>query len=361
MKIERLHVFWMTGMSCDGCTIAVAGATEPGLEDLLNGWVPGLPQIILHHPVLAVESGKDFMKWVELAAEGKLDAPFVSVLEGSVPDETLAKEYDPDGYWDALGEKDGKPVPMTDWLWKMREHCAAAIAIGTCATWGGIPAAHGNATGAMSLMDFYGKDWKSQLGVPVINVPGCSPIGDNFMETVVAVLMFLNGMAPLPEFDELGRPAWLFGETVHRHCPRAGYYEEGDFAKDYGSHKCLVEIGCWGPVVQCNIVERGMIRGVGGCMQMGGICIGCTMPGFPDKFTPYFTRPVGAEFSTTASRLLVKSWVVPLRRLTMKDKNREPRWDRLGDVPSGWARHIEEPHALEKVVHKLAHWVQQGR
>ena len=58
-------------------------------------------------------------------------------------------------------------------------------------------------------------------------------------------------------FDELGRPAWLFAQTVHQHCPRAGYYEEGTFAKEFGDKECLVEVGCWGPVVNCNIVERG--------------------------------------------------------------------------------------------------------
>ena len=116
--------------------------------------------------------------------------------------------------------------------------------------------------------------------------------------------LFLNGLAPLPEFDELGRPAWLFGETVHRHCPRAGYYEEGVFAREYGDKECLVELGCWGPVVQCNIAERGIVDGHGGCMQMGGICIGCTMPGFPDKFSPITEIAPGSLISSTTSRVV---------------------------------------------------------
>ena len=64
----------------------------------------------------------------------------------------------------------------------------------------------------------------------MINVPGCAPVGDNFTETVFAILLFLQGLGPLPAFDELGRPAWLFKETVHQGCTRAGYYEEGTFA-----------------------------------------------------------------------------------------------------------------------------------
>jgi hypothetical protein len=42
-----------------------------------------------------------------------------------------------------------------------------------------------------------------------------------------------------------------------------------------------------GQVVKCNVPKRGWINGVGGCPNVGGICIGCTMPGFPDKFMPF--------------------------------------------------------------------------
>ena len=147
----------------------------------------------------------------------------------------------------------------------------------------------------MSVMDFLGKDYRSAFGLPVINIPGCAPQGDNFTETVFAILLFLQGLGPLPTFDELGRPAWLFRDTVHQGCTRAGFYEEGVFAKHYGDPECLVEIGCWGPVVNCNIVQRGAINHMGGCMKAGGVCIGCTMPGFPDKFSPFYKTPPGAD------------------------------------------------------------------
>ena len=137
------------------------------------------------------------------------------------------------------------------------------------------------------------------------------------------------------EFDELGRPAWLFEETVHRHCPRAGYYEEGDFAHEYGDQQCLVHVGCWGPVVQCNITERGAINHMGGCMDAGGPCIACTMPGFPDKFSPFYKTPPGSIISTTMSRG-VGGVIRRLRRLSNRHGNREVRWDVLDHVPSGW-------------------------
>src|SRR5713101_513537 len=351
--LKTIHVYWLAGMSCDGCTISVAGATNPGIEGLLAGAVPAMPKVILHHPVLSVEAGADFVKSFADAWEGKLGAPYVVVYEGSVADERIAERTG--GYFCAMGieaVKDGKgsrPVPTATWLGRLSPGAAATIAIGTCATWGGVPAAEGNPTGAMSVMDFLGKDYRSALGVPVVNIPGCSPIGDNFTETVAAVLLFLNGYGPLPEFDELGRPAWLFGETVHRRCVRAGYYEEGVFAHEYGDKECLVEIGCWGPVVQCNITSRGAINHLGGCMNTGGICIGCTMPGFPDRFSPFYKRPPGSLVSTSASRT-VGSFVRPLRRLTMQFQNREQLWDKRQRVPSGWGN-VPEPGLLKRSLH----------
>jgi len=351
--LRIVHAFWLAGMSCDGCTIAVAGATSPAVEDLLAGTVPGLPKVVLHHPVLSMEAGEEFVHNFELADEGKLAAPFVIIYEGSVANEELAKETG--GYWAALGVRkvgdEVQPIPTAEWLRRLAPKAAAVIAIGTCATWGGVPAAYGNPTGAMSVMDFLGEGYRSALGLPVINIPGCSPIGDNFTETVAAILLFLQGLGPLPEFDELGRPAWLFSETVHQQCVRAGFYEEGTFAEEYGDKECLVEIGCWGPVVQCNITSRGAINHMGGCMNTGGICIGCTMPGFPDRFSPFYQRPPGSMLSTYSSRT-VGSFVRPLRRLTMQFQNRAPAWDRAGRVPSGWG-HVDEPGAIAKLVHSL--------
>jgi len=358
--VKVVHAFWMAGMSCDGCSISATGATNPKVEDLLAGTIPGLPKVVLHHPVLAVEVGEEFTHPFELAAQGELDAPYVCIYEGSIADERIAAETD--GYFSAMGshaiggDAEGsfdaaKPFSTADRLAQMAPGAAAVIAIGTCATWGGIPSAAGNPTGAMSIMDFLGKDYRSALGLPVINIPGCAPIGDNFTETVAAILMFLQGIGPLPEFDELGRPAWLFAETVHRGCTRAGYYEEGVFAENFGDKECLVEVGCWGPVVNCNIVSRGAQSHMGGCMAAGGPCIGCTMPGFPDKFAPFYEAPPGSAVSSNASRTLGFG-IRRLRALSNHDRNREVRWDELygGEVPSGWGD-VEKPGLLDKTVH----------
>jgi hydrogenase small subunit len=133
-------------------------------------------------------------------------------------------------------------------------------------------------------------------------------------------------MIPL---DDALRPTWLFGKTVHEGCDRAGYYEQGDFATEYGSPKCIVKLGCWGPVVQCNVPKRGWMAGIGGCPNVGGICIGCTMPGFPDKFMPFMDEPPGGKLSSTAVGIYGTA-IRNLRKFTKTTLNKEPSWRHKG-------------------------------
>ncbi|HXG54870.1 MAG TPA: hypothetical protein VNJ03_05775, partial [Vicinamibacterales bacterium] len=131
------------------------------------------------------------------------------------------------------------------------------------------------------------------------------------------------------------------------------------FAHEYGDPECLVEIGCWGPVVNCNIVERGALNHMGGCMKAGGVCIGCTMPGFPDKFAPFYKTPPGAIVSTGLSRG-VGAVVRRLRRMSMREANREPRWDVLNDVPTGWG-HPRSRTMMDRTIHFFyERWQQMG-
>jgi hydrogenase small subunit len=245
------------------------------------------------------------------------------VMEGSIPNEKIKKE----GYWAALGTdvETGQPIPTTDWIDRLAPKATAVVAIGTCATYGGIHAMQGNPTGCMGLADYLGWDWRSKAGLPVVNVPGCPVQPDNFMETVLYLLYQLAGLAPMIPLDDELRPKWLFGATVHEGCDRAGYYEQGDFASNYGSPKCIVKLGCWGPVVNCNVPKRGWMAGIGGCPNVGGICIGCTMPGFPDKFMPFMDEPPGAKMSTTAASVYGRA-LVSLRSFTNTSLNKEPRW-----------------------------------
>jgi len=320
---EAVHVVWLTaGLGCDGDTIAMTGATLPSIEELVGGSVPGVPRVILHNPVLAYENGDAFVQSMRDAAEGKLD-PFILVVEGSVPNEKNKSE----GYWAAVGTDSatGQPILTTAWIDRLAPKAWAVLAAGTCATYGGIHAMEGNPTGCMGLPDYLGWTWTSKSGLPVVCLPGCPVQPDNFMETLTYLLTQLVGQAPPIPLDAALRPRWLFSATVHEGCDRGGYYEQADFAADYSSSRCLVKVGCWGPVVQCNVPKRGWMDGIGGCANVGGVCIGCTMPGFPDKFMCFMDEPPGAKMSTTAV-LTYGRTVRALRQFTVESMNREPSW-----------------------------------
>src|SRR4051812_11708497 len=323
--VKEVHVLWSPdGLSCDGDTISVTAATQPSLEDVLLGAIPGLPKVHLHNRCLAAsQGGGEYMKvWFD-AAEGRLDAPFVLVIEGSIPNERIKDE----GYWAAMGydPETGQPITLCDWIDRLAPKAWAVVAAGTCATYGGIHAMQGNPTGAMGLADYLGWKWKSRAGIPIVCVPGCPVLPDNFMETLLYLLYQSAGLAPPIPLDEALRPTWLFEQTLHEGCDRGGYYEQAEFAEAYGERQCIVKLGCWGPVVQCNVGKRSWMAGVGGCPNVGGICIGCTMPGFPDKFMPFMQEPPGAKMSSAAV-LMYGRTVRALRQFTQQSLNHEPEW-----------------------------------
>jgi hydrogenase small subunit len=270
--IKELDVLWITaGLGCDGDTIAITAASQPSLEDIVRGIIPGIPKIRFHNPVLAYENADEFMQYFHDAADGKM-GPFILVVEGSIPYEKNKAE----GCWAGFGlDRDGQPIPTTTWIDRLAPKAWAVVTAGTCAAYGGIHAMAGNPTGAMGLADYLGWEWKSRAAIPIVNVPGCPVQPDNFMEVLLYLFRQAAGGAPMIPLDELMRPQWLFSETTHEGCDRGGYYEQGDFAEEYGKKQCIVKLGCWAPVVQCNVGKRGWINGIGGCPNVGGICIGC--------------------------------------------------------------------------------------
>jgi hydrogenase small subunit len=322
--VPEVDVLWITaGLSCDGDTVSITAATQPSIEDIVLGALPGLPKVRLHHPVLAYETGEDFLAPFRLAARGEYPRPFVLVIEGSIPNEKINTE----GYWAGFGTDPatGQPITTCEWIDRLAPHAWGVVAAGTCATYGGIHAMSGNPTGAMGLCDYLGWSWTSAAGLPIVCVPGCPVQPDNFMETLLYLLYQAAGLSPMIPLDHAHRPRWLFSQTVHEGCDRGGYYEQGDFAAEYGSSKCIVKLGCWGPVVLCNVGKRGWMHGIGGCPNVGGICIGCTMPGFPDKFMPFMDEPPGAKMSSAAV-LMYGRTVRALRNFTKTALDKEPSW-----------------------------------
>ena len=146
-----VHVLWINaGLSCDGDSVALTAATQPSIEEIALGALPGLPKIAVHWPLIDFECGPaggqdDFLEWFFKADRGELD-PFVLVVEGSIPNEAIKKE----GYWCGFGNNPDTDQPMTtsEWLDRLAPKALVVLCAGTCACYGGIHAMAGNPTGA---------------------------------------------------------------------------------------------------------------------------------------------------------------------------------------------------------------------
>ncbi len=184
-------VLWMTtGLSCKGDSVAMTSATNASLEDIVQGVIPGMPRLVVHNQVIAVEVGDEYMQaWCD-AEQGKLH-PFVLVVEGSVGNEQISGE----GHWTGFGvnRSNGQPITLNEWIDRLAPKAAAVVAAGTCATYGGIPAMKNNPTGAIGVPDYLGWKWRSRAGLPVIDIPGCPAQPDNTTQ----VLVYLGCKGPV--------------------------------------------------------------------------------------------------------------------------------------------------------------------
>jgi hydrogenase small subunit len=149
-----VHILWINaGLSCDGDSVALTAATQPSIEEIVLGALPGLPKVAVHWPLIDFECGPEqgadnFIEWFHKADRGELE-PFVLVLEGSIPNEKIK----PEGYWSGFGNnpETGQPMTTSEWIDRLAPKATAIIAAGTCATYGGIHAMAGNPTGAMGV------------------------------------------------------------------------------------------------------------------------------------------------------------------------------------------------------------------
>ena len=165
---------------------------------------------------------------------------------------------------------------------RVASRAKATIAMGSCASFGGIQAAAPNPSGAKGVNDVL-----SAIGVTAINIAGCPPNPINFVGTVVHLLT--KGM---PELDGWNRPKQFFGRTVHDNCPRQKHFNAGEFAPAFDSAEakdgwCLYRLGCKGPYTYNNC-STALFNQVTWPVQAGAPCIGCSEPGFWDDYSPFF-------------------------------------------------------------------------
>jgi hydrogenase small subunit len=157
---------------------------------------------------------------------------------------------------------------------------AAIVAVGSCASFGGIPKANPNPTGATSVTEVMKAEG---IDKPVINISGCPPIPTALTGVLAQYLTF----GRLPELDHLGRPKAFFGQNIHDRCYRRPFYERGQFAEtfdDEGAKKgwCLFKLGCKGPVTYNACATIKWNNGAGFPIEGGHGCLGCSEPDFWD-------------------------------------------------------------------------------
>lgn len=160
------------------------------MEEFLGGAL-SRSRLAMIHPHLALNAG---------ARRGALGA-FVLVVEGTMFDQALAGA----GWFSRIGTRDGVPVTVEQWVADLAPGAEAMVAIGACATWGGVPAAAGSVTGAMGVGALLGDGYRGRAGLPLVTVPGCAPSGDAFLETLQYLVLHLEDVVPL-DLDDHGRP-----------------------------------------------------------------------------------------------------------------------------------------------------------
>jgi len=271
-----VSVLWIHGAACQSCTVSLLNTTYPDVVDVILG---RLPEVKLDFDFQTVV----MPSWGEKAMEALKNPPkdFVLLVEGSIQTKN-------NGTFCTIGEIDGKPVTMSEWVRKLSSQAMAVVSIGTCASYGGIPAGSPNPTGAVGLTDFLGSNFASKLNLPIVNVPGCPPHPDWMVGTLANIILAAKKLYPFPELDSLGRPTMFFGKSIHDDCPRRGQYDEGDFAEKFGHDGCIYQLGCKGPITYADCNSRKWNNGLNSCTISGAPCIACVQPEFPDKASPFF-------------------------------------------------------------------------
>ena len=250
-------MIWLSAQECTGCTESLLRSNHPTLEQLI------LDTISLdYHETLNVGAGHQAEEARQQSMKENWGG-YVLVVDGSIP------VKDGGIYCKVAGKT------MLEHLEETAAGAAAIIAIGSCASWGGIPSAGPNPTGATPV-------YKLVKDKPVVNIPGCPPNPYNFLSTVLHFLTF----GRLPELDEKGRPKFAYGRLIHENCERRPHFDAGRFAINFGDegHRkgwCLYKLGCKGPetFANCPAVLFGDVGPGSWPVGTGHPCFGCTEEG----------------------------------------------------------------------------------
>jgi hydrogenase small subunit len=250
---KRPSVIWLHGQDCTACSETLLRSEHPTLDSLILRLIS-----LDYHETLAAAAGHQ----VEAAKKAAMEenrGRYLLVVEGSVPTRD-------GGSYCKIGNQ-----TMVDLVKEGAEHAGAIVAIGSCATWGGIPSATVNPTGAKGIGDIL-------PGKPVVNIPGCPPNPYNFLATVLHYVTF----GRFPALDAQHRPEFAYGRLIHDNCERRAHFDAGRFAVEFGDegHRqgwCLYKLGCKGPMTHgnCASIQFNDLGGGTWPVGIGHPCFGC--------------------------------------------------------------------------------------
>ncbi len=271
-----VKLVWLQGQADTGCSISLLQGDHPDIYDA----VLKLSVNIAYHQTLMVEAGETASKVLHDMITS--DAPDVIVVEGSIPVGDRKHAC-------MIGEYQGEEFILEDYLKKIgpRVKSGIIVAVGSCATHGGIPGANPNPTNAVGVSDVL-------PGATVVNLPGCPPQGEHILLTLAAVILGIT-----PELDAQGRPKVFYSKLLHDECPLRGYYDEGEFAHNFGEVGCLYKLGCKGPITYADCASRKWNGGTNFCMSAGAPCNGCFSLQFPDGTSPFYVDQGTLELDVT--------------------------------------------------------------
>ncbi len=327
-----MNVLWLQSAGCGGCTMSLLCAEAPNVFDLLAG--AGIR--FLWHPALSLETGAEVQRLLAAIEAGEV-ALDVLCIEGSI-----ATGPKGTGRYHILS---GTGVPLLDWVRRLAPLARDVVAVGTCATYGGITTAGGNPSESVGVQ-YDGAHpggalpaaFRARSGLPVINVAGCPTHPDWVTETL---LMLAAGALGAGALDALGRPRFYADHLVHHACPKNEFYEYKASARDLSELGCMMEhLGCIGTqaVGDCNIRPW---NGGGSCTRGGYPCINCTAPEFEEPRHIFTETPKIAGIPVGLPTDMPKAWFMALASLS---KAATP--DRI--ARNAVADRIEVPPTLRK-------------
>jgi len=268
---RRPSVIWLPFQECTGCTESITRSHSPTLEGMIFDMVS-----LDYQETLMAAAGHQAEEARQNAMKDNA-GKYLLIVDGSIP-------LGVDGAYSCIGGRSN-----VDLLKEAAAGAAAVIAVGSCASYGGIPKANPNPTGAVSVSDIV-KD------KPIVNIPGCPPIP----VVMTGVLAHYLTFGSLPELDDKRRPKAFFSETIHDRCYRRPFYDQGKFAKtfdDEGARQgwCLFELGCKGPVTHNACATVKWNGGTSWPVESGHGCLGCSEPDFWDAGGFYKALSVPAD------------------------------------------------------------------